>query len=85
MILHKLAHLFNLQNGRVYSWICPDRDIVYIGHRCGKCGDITGVKPSHVDKHAIFQRVHEMKIKPSFYTFPESAKEREERFKELGK
>lgn len=46
-VLHKLAHLFNLQFGLPYSWY--DRDVLMIGFRCSTCGDISGVHESPTD------------------------------------
>lgn len=43
-MIHKLAHFFGLYHGHVYSWW--DEDILMIGFRCSKCGDISGVHPA---------------------------------------
>ena len=38
---HWLAHLFLLNNGKVYSWY--DGDVLMIGFKCSGCDTISGV------------------------------------------
>ena len=45
-VLHKLAHLFNLQLGTPYSW--HDGDDLMMGFKCDTCDDIAGVHKSSV-------------------------------------
>ena len=43
-ILHRLAHLFGMNLGRVY-FFTDDRGVQMVGHRCGTCGAIAHPGP----------------------------------------
>jgi hypothetical protein len=43
-ILHRLAHLFRMNLGRVY-FFTDDRGVRMVGHRCGACGAIAHPGP----------------------------------------
>ena len=49
-ILHRLAHLFQWNTGKVVSWWKPNSTTatLMIGFQCAKCGEIQGVHESHV-------------------------------------
>lgn len=42
-MIHRLLHLFDWYNGRVYTWQDSDTGVSMVGFQCGECGDISGV------------------------------------------